>query len=256
MKRRTLFTVATYLVAIHLLLFIVLLKSNFIEKVQVRLGLNEMPLTGHSYYIDALGRYYANRSKTMRKGDGIVFIGDSITIGLSVETIFGGVNFGISGDTVMRAKKRVSDYENLESKTVFIALGINDIPRRTEEIVADYHLLLDSLPPSAFVIISSVLPLDELAFRKFSGVRKTNEQIFELNTALFDLASKRENVVFIDSSTYLKTSIGDLNSSFHKGDGIHPNLEGYSMWIKGIKEQFKQFVEPGRGGDALRRASL
>lgn len=250
-------TVATlYIVGIHVLLVFVLMKSNFIEKVEVKFGMKEPALTGHSYYMDALGRYFVNRSETMKKGDGLVFIGDSITDGLSVETIFDGVNFGISGDTVASAKERVANYKNLEEKTIVLAIGVNDIPRKTEKIASDYELVIQRLPKNSFVIISSILPLEENSFDEHYETKKNNEQIVQLNSSLAQLASRYPNTVYIDSSSHLKDASGNLNGTFHNGDGLHLNVSGYMMWAAGLKEEFKKLVERGSGGSALRRASL
>ena len=245
-----------YLVGIHALLLIVLTKSNFIEKVELKLGITEPPLTGHSYYMDALGRYFANRSNTTVRGDGIVFIGDSITNGLSVETIFGSVNYGISGDSVKNAKDRVKKYSHLEDKTIIIALGVNDIPRENDQIASDYRLLTENLPSSSLILISSVLPVDEPRFEEHWKTKKKNSQIDELNTRLENLAGEFPNARYIDSAKYMRDTSGALLESFHKGDGIHPNTSGYEMWVKGLREEFKRIVEQGSGGNALRRASL
>jgi len=162
----------SYLIGVHVFLYFVLLKSNFIEKVKVEIGMAEPILEGDLYYIDASGRYYANRSKTLGDEDALVFIGDSILNGLSVETVFHGVNYGISGEKVENAKEQILNYKNLGSKTIIIALGINDIPRKTEEIIADYELLLDRLPKSSFIIVSSVLPIDEPVYNASWGIKK------------------------------------------------------------------------------------
>ena len=245
-----------YLVGIHALLLIVLTKSNFIEKVEMKLGITEPPLTGHSYYMDALGRYFENRSNTTVSGDGIIFVGDSITNGLSVETIFGAVNYGISGDSVKNAKERVKKYTHLEDKTIIIALGVNDIPRENDAIASDYRSLIECLPSSSLVLVSSVLPLDEPRFENHWKSEKKNEQIKELNLRLENLALEFPNARYIDSARYMRDASGSLPESFHKGDGIHPNTSGYEMWVKGLREEFKRIVEQGSGGNALRRASL
>jgi lysophospholipase L1-like esterase len=212
-------------------------------------------LDGDLYYIDASGRYYANRSKTLGDGDALVFIGDSILNGLSVETVFRGVNYGISGEKVENAKEQILNYKNLGKKSIVIALGINDIPRKTEEIIADYELLLDRLPKSSFIIVSSVLPIDEPVYNASWGIKKSNDLVSELNNALARIAQSRMNTVFIDTSTYLRDPTGNLIAGFHSGDGIHLNAKGYMMWVKGLKEEFNKIVKQGLGGDALQRVA-
>ena len=241
----------SYILGVHVFLYFVLLKSNFIEKVKAEIGMTEPILDGDLYYIDASGRYYANRSKTLGDEDTLVFIGDSILNGLSVETVFHGVNYSISGERVENAKEQILNYKNLGLKTIVVALGVNDIPRSTEEIIADYELLLDRMPKSSFIIISSVLPIDEPVYNASWGIKKSNDLVSELNDALARIAQSRMNTVFIDTSTYLRDPTGNLISGLHTGDGIHLNAKGYMMWVKSLKEEFQKIVTQGLGGHAL-----
>ncbi len=245
-----------YVLSIHTLLIVALVKNDFIQKVEIKLGMTEPSSTNHSYYMDALGWNFANRSNTIIDGDGLVFVGDSITNGLSVETIFGAVNYGISGDSVKNAKKRVKKYSHLENKTIVVALGVNDILRENDKIVSDYSSLIENLPNSSLVLVSSILPIDELRLERYSKTKKTNNQINELNAQLQNIASKFSNAHYIDSAKYMRDTSGCLFENFHNGDGLHLNTEGYGMWVKGLKEEFKKIVEQGNGDNALRRASL
>ena len=235
MKKRAL-ALAIYLLLIHSLLALVLTKSNFIEKVSARLGMvdstSTQPLGNHEYYMQALGRYFDKRTETLGKTPRVIFIGDSIVNMLCVESKFNAINFGISGDTVRLAKKRVTGYHNLSGKTIVLAIGINDVPRENIEIVTDYRQLLTNLPKDSKVIISSVLPIDEEVYFKFWKVRKLNSQIDDLNYQLSQLAKEFNNVRFADTSTGLRKLGVGLDSNFHTGDGIHLNKTGYEVWGK------------------------
>jgi len=212
-------------------------------------------LNGHDYYMTAQEQYFTARSKTLNKEDGLVFIGDSIVNGLCVESVFNAVNFGISGYTVRQAKNQVDKYINLESKTIILALGINDVPCETKKFETNYTSLIEHLPKSAFVIISSILPIDDLVFTSQGSESRNNININKLNASLKEIAKSYDNVAYIDSGQYLKSKSGSLNPSLHGGDGLHPNRKGYRIWIVGLQEEFAKLVEQGKGGNALQKAS-
>jgi lysophospholipase L1-like esterase len=178
----------------------------------------------------------------MPKKKKIIFIGDSITNMLSVESIFNAVNFGISGDTVQRMKKIIGTYSNLERKIIVLALGINDIPRDTEELFNDYKELVSNIPKSSKILVSSILPIDESIFYKHWKVRKTNKQINNVNKKLKEFAGKTENVFYFDTGKLLRNKDRELISNFHKGDGIHLNNKGYKQWVIGLKNAI-EFID-------------
>lgn len=180
-------------------------------------------------------KYFEKRSKSMTDEPRIVFIGDSITNGLSVESIFNAVNFGISGYTVKRMKGLVGKYSNLEEKIIVLALGINDIPRNNSELIADYVELIENLPTNSTILISSILPRDEKTFFKYWGVKKTNSQISKINKMLLEYSLTKENIYYSDTAKFLRNDNGDLIVNFHIGDGIHLSEEGYKQWVNGLK---------------------
>jgi lysophospholipase L1-like esterase len=234
MKRKI---IAIYLIVIHCALLVVLIKPNYVNVAYSKLGIAR-ELTGFDYYKEVLWNLYANRSKTLdANSNQFVFLGNSITDGLCVESIFNAVNFGISGAKLEEAKDKVKLLNNLSNKRIFLAYGINDIPRNTKDIFNDYKEVINSIPKSATIFISSVLPINETNYKDYWGV-KTNKQIFELNEILTGFADTTENVQFINTAKYLYDTTGQLSEDLQKGDGLHLNHNGNLMWVKGIKEAF------------------
>jgi hypothetical protein len=216
MKRVVLILGLIYLAGIHGALVYVLVKNRELN-----------PMVS---YIDLSHHYYKQRLETA-PGPGLVFIGDSMTSMLCVESRFKAINLGIHGDTAQRLSRFIGNYPNLHGKTIVLEIGANDVPRPTEKITDDVRSILKALPFSR-VLVSSVPPLDEDVYYRHYGVRKTNAQINALNESLAKL--RCPNAVFCDTTRYLKDSTGRLNPSLHVGDGIHLNPKGYEAWVRGL----------------------
>jgi hypothetical protein len=233
MKRIWSLTALGYVCLLHLSLALVLSKSNFVDKLRARCNL-ERPIVVEPG--DALSGHYAVLTKTMKSGSGLVFLGDSITYSLCVESHFGAINLSIPGGTFKAAKTRVLSYKNLDGKRVVIALGVNDLARPARDVAVDCLELIDNLPRSAQVLISSVLPVDKAVFRG-----STNENIQVLNEQLKTIPRIRDNVVFLDTSVHLRDESGSLRSNCHDGDGIHLNDAGYQRWLLGLNEALEHW---------------
>tara|TARA_R110002020_G_scaffold91560_2_gene222271 strand:- start:254 stop:982 length:729 start_codon:yes stop_codon:yes gene_type:complete len=224
----------------HIGVVILLLHPNILNRAYNKLGLIDY-MNGHSYYMKSLWDYYSNRSKTLDpNSDQLVFFGDSMINGLCVESYFGGVNFGISGETLRRAKSRITEIHNLENKKIVLAYGINDLPCDSKVFIESYKELIDKLPHSASIYISSLLPVNESILKEVTGKVKSNAQIDELNMLLEDYCTTHEAVYFLDSSKYLLGPYGQLSEKLQKGDGLHFNLAGNLLWAKGIEEGLKK----------------
>lgn len=225
-----------YILGLHIIIIAVVLFPDQVNKVYEKVGVLEHS-SGHDYYIDFQWNSYANRSKTLKKeSNQLIFFGNSLTNGLCVESLFQGVNMGVSGETIRNAKKKIGSIQNLDNKRIVVSFGINDIPGDTREILADYDEFLSLLPASSTVYLSSVLPINEEAFYEKSKDRKSNSQIKELNEQLEKFCHKKANVIFVDASKYLNDSTGELPNNFHLGDGLHLNENGNLHWAKGLCE--------------------
>ena len=123
----------TYAIGLHLLLAIVLLKSNFIQKVEHKLGITS--------YQDEITDDFRRMLKYHMRMDGnvpnnsVVFIGDSITQGLAVTAVASpSINCGISCDTSYGVLKRIRRYKSIENASaVVIAIGVNDMKYRSNK---------------------------------------------------------------------------------------------------------------------------
>lgn len=188
-----------------------------------------------------LSDYYYRITSYHRRMDGnipngaVIFIGDSITQGLAVTAVADeGVNFGIGSDTTLGVLKRIYHYNSIKRcQAVVLAIGVNDLKRReNNEILQNYKSILSFIPDNIPVIFSAVLPIDE-RIKKDRDNR--NYRIAELNESAKETCISAVNCVFFDSGDKLVDKTGNLNSSFHIGDGVHLSTLGYEIWIEDMK---------------------
>jgi len=232
MKRLT----KIYIVSLHLVLVGVLWKSDFLD----RLRLHFLGTLGGPEITDHYRRMLQLHSRSVDAvpTNSVIFIGDSLTQGLSVAAAHPlGVNYGISGDTTIGVLKRLPTYFPAlrRAEGIVIAIGVNDFEYRSADAaIQNYIQIFDQLPQDCPVFISAILPIDLSLSGKFGG-RK--EWIQRFNAELKRLSEERDWVTFIDSSEVLDTDCdGNLDSVFHVGDGLHLNSAGNKVWAKKFSE--------------------
>ncbi len=231
---------------IHVVILVVLSTSNFIDRVQYKLGLetNGPELTKH--YNEMLA-YHKRMDGNIPPG-AIIFIGDSLTQSLAVTAITSfGVNFGIGRDTSIGVIHRINQYTSIkDSKIVVIAIGLNDLTRREPcDIIQNYNKIIDSLPKCVQVIFSGVHPVDE-GVRLVQG--RNNNRINKLNTGLKELCARVKNAHFVNVTNVLSDETGNLSNKYHVGDGVHLNTKGYSHWIRELRRAIESLSKDTNTG--------
>ena len=218
----------TYLVIMHLLLVLVLWKSDFVNKVQNKLGISTSETL--SFY-EHMTLYHQRMDSSIPE-DATIFIGDSITQALATSAITQmGVNFGIGTDTTQGVVERLPLYQSIQrSKAVVLAIGVNDIYQQVDglDTRANYRNILNAIPSDIPVITASVLPIGAVAERKHF----TNADIVLLNNDIKALTHEYPNVLYLDTSKSLSDDAGFLQTQLHIGDGVHLSDEGYQILIE------------------------
>ena len=234
--------VVAYIVTLHLVVGGMLWKSDFLDRVNSRLGLIEqLPKPEISEYYHRILRYH-ERSVDSVPDDSVIFIGDSITQGLCVSAVQpNAVNFGIGSDTTTGVLMRIPAYmPALErAKCIVLAIGVNDIHYRTAaDALHNYAKILDMLPQDRRVIVSAILPIGETARQALDD---RLAWIHEFNSGLKQLASDRELASFMDNDAALDTD-GDnrLDKSFDDGDGVHLNSAGNLAWAADMRDAIRR----------------
>ncbi len=222
-----------YVACIHIVIIVILLKSDFRVRLYQRMGLTHL--------LPEITQHYNNMLPFHLRIDGnvpegaVLFIGDSITQGLCVSAVTDkGVNLGIGYDTTFGVLKRVALYASVnKARSVMLAVGINDIityKKTDDEIIKNYKKIILSFPENLLIIISAILPIDE----HIKGVT-VNKKIVNINKRLVDLCASTKNCNFVDSGKKMIGPDGNLKADYHIGDGIHLNATGYEIWIEDLK---------------------
>ena len=230
--------IIAYIVFIHLLLGVVLLKSDFIARVQSK-------LTGvvntDSEITDEFRRmlqHHVRIDGNVPEG-AVVFLGDSIFQGLYVEAVApASVNYGIANDTTVGVLQRLPKYGAIKrAGAVVVAIGTNDLRYRSnEEIIRNFATIAEQLPRNIPIIFSAPLPVDESVQAGWKG---WNERISGLSQGLKALAARSPNLVHVDAGPLLVDSRGNLAAENHT-DGVHLNTKGNAVLIGELQKAMKR----------------
>jgi lysophospholipase L1-like esterase len=219
----------SYLVFIHILLTVLIVKSDFFIRLKSEhLGLIQEKTTNH---YKRMAAFHTRQDQNTPKG-AIFFLGASHIQGLAVSAVSPmAINYGIGGDTTRGLINRLPLYESLSTaKSIILAIGYNDLKyRSTDETALNFKKILDTLPFSASIILCAIHPVDEA----ITGHLITNKKISVLNSALKRLSDEYSNVEFLPLDSLLNDS-RQLEKRYHIGDGIHLNKTGYDIWIQDL----------------------
>ena len=226
-----------YIILVHVILALVVVKSDFLARVGKRLGLTQASGPEITDYFRSILVTHERMDATVPEG-AVVFIGDSHTQGLCVDTVTTpSVNFGIGGDTTVGVLNRLGKYHCLErASVVVLAVGINDMRwRDNTEIVENYNRILKALPPKLPVVVNALFPVDAPTVEN-GNPQITNARIHDLNQALRGLCAAHPRCVFADAGAKLADQTGNLQKALqYRGDGIHLNSDGYRLWIDTLR---------------------
>ena len=248
--------VAVYMVIIHIVLGYLIwdvyqlrfppasqqekVRSNRSGKVS---GSNVEPVLRKHY--DKMLRYHM-RSVKMVPDDALIFIGDSLVIGLCVDAVSPlSINYGIGNDTSTGVLNRILYYyPAIESaRGVVLSFGTNDHKTvSAADTLANIKRVLEVIPPDVPVMLSSVLPVDESKQSHLSG---RADFVAELNRGLRSLVDQHDMVIFIDNDdTFDTDGDGRLDDGNHVGDGIHLNRVGNEKWAANLRAGLERLPAP------------
>lgn len=178
-----------------------------------------------------------------------MLIGDSITQGLEAQRLdANAINYGIDGDTTLGVRQRLSLYSPVlnQARAVVLAIGVNDLRfRSNQELLTNYWAILATLPPVP-VLVSSILPVAEGAMGRLYSLRGYNQRIQAINQALNQGLTDQAGRRFVDHSASLdRDGDGQLDRSFHCGDGLHLSARGYDHWVQNLRQHLQDLLNPG-----------
>lgn len=172
--------------------------------------------------------------KTQFDKNRIVFIGDSIIEGWNQHPFFNEnahyINRGIGGQTSSQILVRfTADVIGLEPKCVVVCVGTNDIaqnqgPITLEKIQHNFETMIAVAKEHHLkIILCSILPVTAYYW---NPKILPEDKIKTMNAFLASLADDKM-VFYVDFYTRLELQ-ETFNSKF-SDDGVHPNLNGYTL---------------------------
>ncbi|WP_200908956.1 GDSL-type esterase/lipase family protein [Aneurinibacillus migulanus] len=166
-----------------------------------------------------------------------VFLGDSITEGLSFHDVLDEMNvLAGAGKTAEFAMEDIDDLTKRNPKHIFIQLGSDDILWPTDNpkkySLIHYAKLIGVIKeklPKANITLLSVTPVTPEVEKKDPRYKN----ISDYNQGLIELAAK-EQIRYVDLSPIFAD-----NPNLHDADGIHFKAEFYSLMLDLLKDQVK-----------------
>lgn len=217
-----------YVTAVHALLIVMILKTDFIELVQRGFG-TWTPTEMDRTWQDAVAIH--RRIDEQLPPGVVLFIGDSLILGLEV----GGfsrraANYGIGFDTTAGVLHRLDFYRSTRTASaVVLLIGTNDLMYRDVAAIGQNHqIILSRLSGVRRIVAIGLLPVDE---RIWGEQRNTTHRT--INQAMSRMCEAQSNCRYVDAWPML-TEGGGLLSSYHSGDGLHLNRAAYERLTSAI----------------------
>ncbi len=182
--------------------------------------------------------------------DDAVFIGDSITTGISLYDVMSNTTVWAStgaGLTNILTKEiatvpGVGDLtilpalDTVQPAKIYILLGANSLAANLDDVIAVYSSTLDQIiahAPNAIIYVQSAFPINEAIYSiKYNRI-VTNAIIDDFNSRLLALCGQK-GVYFLDVNSYFRDETGGLSSE-NTSDGLHIHSALYLDWFDYLK---------------------
>lgn len=157
---------------------------------------------------------------------GVLFLGDSITEGAPLYTMFPGLNIrnqGISWDTSEGVLARLNQVTRHEPERIFLLIGTNDTnytndpSRIAGNIETIATRLRDQLPGTQLYVVS-ILPRNA-----------PNNDIIPAVNDQVKAAADGSGFVFLDLASAMRAPDGEMIATLSH-DNLHLNIHGYAVW--------------------------
>ncbi len=228
MRRRLLIA---HVVTVHLVLALVLWRSDALPRLQRVLGLAAPPEPTEHY---GRMRPILDRIDAQAPDGAVVLLGDSIVQGYHAAALGPDVvNLGVGTDTTAGLLDRLADYGSpARARAIVVSVGHNDLRLRDDaELLENWGDILSALPCCIPLVCVAILPVDETASPDLAGFNARTRGLAEGMAAL---CTERLGTVFLDMSDDLADADGNLADAFHDGDGIHLSPAGYAVWTRAL----------------------
>ena len=219
-----------YLLLLHLLILVMLATSDFLSLVENTLG---RFLPWRSVFSEKFKMLQLSLQDEVVPQGATIFIGDSLIKNLCAAAVTDeAINFGINGDTTLGVLQRICRYNSLpRAGAIVLAIGVNDLISGKNDILTNYHKIVNNLPEGIPLIVNAIFPVDGNILA--GGF---NQKILEFNAGLNNMCLAKDNCYFINSGIALADRNGNLEPTYHIGDGLHLNKNGYHLWITDLRK--------------------
>lgn len=225
--------VAAYLVMLHALLAVVLLKTDFLPRAAERLGIYTPPAPEEEWIIPRMREVHKQMDPAV-PANATVFLGDSITMALATSAVAANsVNYGIGWQRSDQLLKSMEDYSAIQrASRVVVTIGTNDLLQGREAgIEARYKSILAKIPLSVPVVMNSVPPIGDVTFH---GHKVDDAAVREVVATAQNVCKADPRCRFVNTHDVLSTG-GKPTPGVLLADQIHLSPAGYQMWIDAMK---------------------
>lgn len=185
----------------------------------------------------------ANNAKKTNKatGENAVFLGDSITEGLSIYGFFPKSKIiGVNSLNTISAREHIDEVVSQKPSKLFIMLGINDIWEgdSVDEYIDRYKALIKDLKTEATgckIYVESLFPVSQYAMERN---QKINNKIIDDANNKIRIMARETGVTYIDVNSAFKDSKGNLRSEY-TNDGVHIIDYYYTIWTSILEKYVK-----------------
>jgi len=218
-----------YFLCIHVIAIVALFAPEKLDNQRWRWSGIQKSTISFSHALDPYFQAVDQQAGT----DRVIIIGDSHcqrfdTTALGNEIL----NFCAGGDTLDNIVRRMQSYQSIRSaQTIFVWAGTNDmlnLSTSLDDFESDFRDLIN-IQTNASKIHFLSLPPPSADF--FDG--KMRKRFIAANKIAATHCNKRCN--FVNLSSLLTDTDGNLRSDIHIGDGLHLNARGYCI----VKQQLE-----------------
>lgn len=179
---------------------------------------------------------------------GVLFIGDSRTVGLSEYGNLGQAEvFADTGLTVFKLFKEQVKVKNVgqtdltsllstrQYQMIYLMLGINEIGYPQEQLAKQYRAVVEqirALQPNAKLVLCANLHVT--AEKSAANPTYNNARLDALNASIHQLA-KEEGCGYVDANRLFDDGAGNLAKEYST-DGAHPMGKYYARWSQWLKD--------------------
>jgi lysophospholipase L1-like esterase len=225
--------ISAYLVLVHALLGVAVVKTDLVPRVIAKLGLSDATPSEDETVIAQMRAVQAQMDPAVPEG-ATLFLGDSITIGLTTAALAPfSVNYGIGGQRSDQLIKSMDTYASMErAARVVVTIGTNDLLQGREAGIASrYEAILAKIPRRTNILMNSVPRLGDVVG---NGRGIEGERVRQVVASAKAVCAADPRCRFVDAYEAL-TQAGALSAGTLLADNVHLTAKGYRLWIASMR---------------------